>query len=436
MTPPSSSASGPVARAVDTVVVGAGHNGLAMSRCLSRLGIDHVVLERGEIANSWRHERWDSLRLLTPSWQTRLPDLAYSGQAPDGFMTMPEVVEFIGGYAATIGAPIRISTEVRRVRHEAGRYVVETSRGTFRARALVLANGAFSRPAVPACGQFLPEWLEGLTSREYRNPSQLRDGGVLIVGASATGLQLAAEIQRSGRPVTLAVGEHIRMPRLYRGSDVQWWLSATGVLDQLYTDVEDIERARRVPSPQLVGTPSRETLDLNALQESGVRLVGRLVGVCDETARFSGSLPNHCAMADLKLNRLLSTFDEWADSNAGHALAVEPERPAATHVDARPPCMLNLRKAGISTVLWATGLEPDYGWLEVDVFDRRGRLRHDGGVVAAPGCYVMGLPFMRRRKSSYIHGAEDDATDLSRHLNAYLHGRVATDLMASFRSVA
>jgi putative flavoprotein involved in K+ transport len=219
--------------------------------------------------------------------------------------------------------------------------------------------------------------------------------------------------------VTLAVGEHIRMPRRYRGRDIQWWMNSAGVLDQPYNEVDDINRARRVPSPQLVGTPERRTLDLNALQQSGVSLVGRLVGADGHQAQFSGSLANHCAMADLKLTRLLGTFDDWA-SDAGLNTDLEaPSRPAPTRIDASPSLIIDFKKAGIETVVWATGLHPDHSWLDLPAFDRKGRICHDGGVVA-PGVYVMGLPFMRRRKSSYMHGAEDDARELSAHLSSYL----------------
>src|SRR5690606_8724253 len=300
-----------VAGAVDVVVIGAGHSGLAMSRSLAGLGIDHVVLERGEIANSWRRERWDSLRLLTPNWQSRLPGHRYNGPDPDGYMTMPEVVAFIDEYARITGAPVRTGTAVTSLTAEARGYRVATTRGDWRCRAVVLASGAHNIPEIPRVAQDLPPSIRTLTPKDYRNPDQLEDRGVLIVGASATGLQLADEIQRSGRPVTLAVGEHIRMPRVYRGLDIQWWLDAVGILDERYDEVDDIARARRVPSPQLVGSPERATLDLNALIARGVEIVGRLVGVSGGKAQFSGSLRNHCAMADLKLNRLLERFDKW-----------------------------------------------------------------------------------------------------------------------------
>ncbi|MGD8341013.1 MAG: NAD(P)-binding domain-containing protein, partial [Gammaproteobacteria bacterium] len=210
-------------RTVDVVVIGAGHSGLAMSHCLAEQAIDHVVLERGEIANSWRTERWDSLKLLTPNWQTRLPGRSYSGDDSDGFMSMPEVIDFIDGYARSAVAPVRTHTEVFSVTADGDRYRVTTTRGTWLARAIVIASGAFAIPNVPSLDAGLPESIHRITTRAYRNPGALDAGRVLVIGASATGVQLAREIHDSGRPVTLAVGEHIRMPRRYRGHDAQWW---------------------------------------------------------------------------------------------------------------------------------------------------------------------------------------------------------------------
>jgi putative flavoprotein involved in K+ transport len=424
-------------RVVDTVIIGAGHAGLAMSHCLTERGIDHVVLERGEVANSWRHERWDSLRLLTPNWQNRLPGVRYNGTDPDGFMSMPEVVDFIDAYARFVSAPVRTETTVTSVRPLDGGYHVATSRGEWWCRSVVIASGAFNIPTVPKVGEAVPSSVNTVTPKDYRNPDQLEQGGVLVVGASATGLQLADEIHRSGRPVTLAVGEHVRMPRVYRGRDIQWWMRATGLLDERFDEVDDIVRARGVPSPQLVGTPEQSTLDLNALTRNGVQLVGRFVGVASGKAQFSGSLRNHCAMADLKLGRLLDTIDSWSRTQGVNGHVESPERFAETHIDDSPPLHLSLTSGEVCTVVWATGSRPDYSWLEVPVFDRKGRLRHDGGVVEAPGMYVMGLPFMRRRKSSFIHGAEDDARELSGHLATYLDrssGRSVTSVAGLARS--
>jgi putative flavoprotein involved in K+ transport len=233
-------------------------------------------------------------------------------------------------------------------------------------------------------------------------------------------VQLADEIRRAGHPVTVSVGEHVRMPRVYRGRDIQWWMHVAGVSDQRYDEVDDLVRARRVPSPQLAGTRERVSMDLNALAAQGVRLAGRLAGIRDGKAQFSGSLRNVCALADLKMDRLLATIDTWADYN-GHGKYAEPaERFRPTGVPRTPCLSLDLKSGAIRTIVWATGFRPDYSWLDVPVLDRKGWIRHDGGIADAPGLYVLGLPFLRRRKSSFIHGAEDDARELSRHLAGYL----------------
>jgi putative flavoprotein involved in K+ transport len=412
----------PPAGAVDVVVIGAGHSGLAMSHVLGERGIEHVVLERGEVANAWRTERWDSLRLLTPNWMTRLPGYSYHGDDPDGFMTAGEVVDFICAYGSHTSAPVLTHTAVTGVApagNNGDGYRVVTDRGEWRCRAVVLASGAFNKPIVPRLAEAMPAAVEQLSAHTYRNPEQLAGGGVLVVGASATGLQLAQEIRRSGRPVTLAVGEHVRMPRVYRGRDIQWWMHASGVLDQRIEEVDDPDRARRVPSPQLVGTPERATLDLNVLRAEGVEIVGRLAGIRDGRAQFSGSLRNVCALADLKMNRLLAAVDEWAERALPTGVVGPVERYAPTEIGASPRLGLVLGK-DVRTVLWATGFRPDYSWLDVPVFDRRGELKHDRGVVDAPGLYVLGLTYLRRRKSSFMHGAEDDARELGTHLANYV----------------
>ncbi len=403
-----------------TVVIGAGQSGLAMSRRLSDRSIDHVVLERGEVGNSWRKERWDTLRLLTPNWQCRLPGYAYGGDDPDGFMTMPEVVEFISDYAKLIAAPVEAGTTVTSVHHTDGGYGVMTDHGEWRCRTVVLAAGAFNVPHVPACATAVPATVTMMTPMEYRRAEQLGEGGVLVVGASATGVQLAAEIRRSGRDVTLAVGEHVRGPRTYRGRDIHWWMEAAGVLDERYDEVDDIVRARRVPSMQLAGSPDRATFDLNALRSIGVKMTGRLAGIQGGRAQFSGSLRNKCELADLKLGRLLTAVDAWATENGLDHSTPPPSRPAPTEIDPDPPLGLDLGSGEIETVIWATGFHPDYSWLDVDVLDGKGMIRHDGGVTDSPGMYLLGSPFLRRRKSSFIDGARADTRDLVDELAAYL----------------
>jgi putative flavoprotein involved in K+ transport len=381
------------------------------------------VLERGEVANSWRRERWDSLRLLTPNWQSRLPGLEYEGPDPDGYMTMAEVTEFIERFAKVSGAPVRTGTNVTSMRRTDDGYQVTTSHGEIRCRAVVIASGACNQPAVPAFTEAVPASVEQLTPLRYRDPAQLPDGGVLVVGASATGVQLAAELRRSGRPVTLSVGEHVRLPRIYRGRDVLWWMSASGVWDQRYDEVEDLTRARRLPSPQLVGTPERTTLDLNALASMGVELVGRWAAVRDDRAMFSGGLRNVFALADLKMQRLLDTFDEWALTD-GHGDEVGlPERFPPTRVPQASRLQLDLRSGEIRAIVWATGFQPDYRWLDVPVVDAKGQLRHDGGAVDSPGLYALGLPVLRRRKSTFMCGIEDDAREVIDHLTRYLGGQ-------------
>jgi len=394
-----------------------------MSRCLTGHSIDHVVIERGAVANSWRNERWDSLRLLTPNWQSRLPGFSYEGDDPDGYRDMAETIAFIDRYAAVISAPLQTDTTVTSVSCDDAGYVVRTDQGDWHGRTVVMASGACNTARVPALAEAVPADIAMVTAMDYRNPEQLAEGGVLVVGASATGTQVAEEIHRSGRPVTMAVGEHIRVPRLYRGRDLEWWMDVAGVHDERYDEIDDIDRARKVPSLQLTGSPERKTLDLNALTAMGVKTVGRLAGINDGKAQFSGSLRNQCAMSDLKMGRLLDTIDEWATDNGLDGEIEAPYRLAATEVADNPPLGMTLDSGEIRTILWATGYSPDYSWLHVPVLDRKGRVRHDGGVVDSPGLYLMGLQFLRRRKSALIDGAGDDARDLSNHLVSYLDRR-------------
>ena len=408
-------------RSVTTVIIGAGHAALAMSRCLAELSIDHVLLERGEVAQSWRTERWDSLRLLTPNWQSRLPGYHYIGNDPDGYRTLPEIVAFIADYAKSISAPVRTHTTVTSVRSDGAGYLLRTDGGEWRCRTVVIASGACNIARVPTFAASVPASVATLTAQSYRNPAQVADGGVLVVGASSSGTQIAHELQRAGRAVTLAVGEHIRAPRLYRGKDLEWWMDAAGVLNERYDQVDDIARARRVPSLQLAGTPDRSTLDLNALSDVGVRLVGRLAGITqDGKAQFSGSLRNMCALSDLKIRRLLDQIDEWAHANGLDGTVDQPDRLPPTRVEEAPALGMHLAKSGIKTIVWASGNRPDYSWLELPVLDRKGYVSHDGGIVSAPGVYLMGMQFLRRRKSALIDGAGDDARDLSAHLANYL----------------
>ena len=398
-------------------IIGAGQAGLAMSRCLTDRSIDHVILERGEVANSWKTERWDSLRLLTPNWMTRLPAHRYSGPDPDGYMTAAEVAGFLGGYGESFAAPVHNNTAVHSVSSVDDGHVVTTSNGEFHSRAVVVATGACSTPRIPKVSAALPANIRQLAPIHYRNPADIDSGRVLVVGASASGAQIADELQRSGRDVTLAVGDHVRLPRSYRGMDIHWWMDTIGLLDDDYRDMVDIQRARRLPSLQLVGSPERRTLDLNTLSAAGVQLVGRFSGVSGTTGQFSGGFANQCASADLKLNRLLTSIDEYATANGLDSELQAPTRPEPTSVPAAATTV-DLKEFG--TVIWATGFRPNYPWLDDDLLDAKGAIRHDGGVMERPGMYVLGLPFTRRRKSSFLDGVGPDALELSAHLAGHL----------------
>jgi putative flavoprotein involved in K+ transport len=335
-------------------------------------------------------------------------------------MTSGEVVDFISRYAVVSNAPVRTHTTVTRVTRLDSGYQVATTTGDMQCRTLVIASGACNLPSVPSLQAAVPASVQCFTPFDYRTPNQLPDGGVLIVGASATGVQLADEIHRSGRPVILAVGEHVRLPRTYRGRDVLWWMEASGVWNQRYDEIDDLTRARKLPSPQLIGSDPRATLDLNTLSDAGVELVGRWAALREGWALFSGGLRNQFALADLKMERLLDTFDEWARSHGADDEVAPPERFEPTRTPPSSPLSLDLRSGRIRSIVWATGFRPDYRWLDVPVIDEKGHLRHTGGIVDAPGMYALGLPVLRRRKSSFIHGAEDDAREIVDHLAGYL----------------
>jgi putative flavoprotein involved in K+ transport len=401
------------------VVIGAGHAGLSMSRRLTERSVDHVVLDRGEVADSWCTKRWPGLTLLTPNWMVGLPGQPAGPFDPDGFLTAPEVATLIRGYARHVAAPVHPHTTVRSLRQASDGYEIRTNNEPFEADAVVIATGANSVPVVPGLAAALPPSVAQFTAFDYRGPDAVGDGGVLVVGASATGVQLAAELQRAGRQVTLAVGEHVRLPRSYRGHDIFWWLNATGVLDERHDEVKDLTRARHLPSPQLSG--SAVPVDLASLVSEGVRLVGRLAAVDGGIARFSGSLRNMCALADLKMTRFLDRADEWARTAALDL--PPPTRPQPTPLPHTPTLALDLTTGAVRTVVWATGFRPDYSWLELPVLDRSGRLRHHGGVITeAPGLYALGLPMLRTRASTYIHGASSDTEAVADRLMAHLNG--------------
>jgi putative flavoprotein involved in K+ transport len=405
-------------RRVDTLVIGGGQAGLAMSRCLSDRGIDHVVLERRRIGHRWQHERWDSLRLLTPNWMTRLPGFRYDGPDPDGYMLATDVASLLETYAERSKAPVVANAAVTNVSAFDDRFVVQSEAGCWSARQVVVATGHCGYPHVPRMAASAAPRLHQLTPDRYRNPDQLPPGGVLVVGASATGVQLADELARAGRRVTVAVGQHTRVPRLYRGRDIFAWLETIGTLRESADRVHDVEASRAQPSLQLVGRPTHDTIDLRTLAARGVSVVGRLEALDVARAHFSDDLIATTAAADLKLALLLGRIDR---AIGAHALEdPQPFVPLWPAFRAARAHSLDLGREGIATVIWATGFRRHYPWLRLPVLDRCGEIVHTGGATSVPGLFVLGLQFLRHRSSSFIDGVGVDA--------AYLAGRIAENL--------
>jgi putative flavoprotein involved in K+ transport len=410
---------------INTVVIGAGQAGLATSRCLTERGIEHVVLERGRPGERWRTARWDSFRLLTPNWLSRLPGWAYDGPDPDGFMRSADLIGYLAAYARSFEAPVVDRTTVLDVRPAERGYRVRTDRGSWTAANVVIATGYHTRARVPGFAAGLPADLAQVTPAGYRGPAQIPDGPVLVVGASASGVQIADELVRAGRPVTLAVGTHTRLPRHYRGRDIFWWLERTGSLDRRLDDLPAAVRDRGEPSLQLSG--GGRPVDLGALAATGVTLTGRLSSVDGGVLRFADDLADTTAAADARMRRVLSTVDAAVDAAVKASVDAAVDSTVDSGADSRVDRIAAAfvrpgpRTAPVNrfaAVVWATGFRPWYPWLRVPVLDPGGRVQHRGGVTAAPGLYAIGLPFQSRRASTFIDGVRHDATSLTDHIAA------------------
>jgi putative flavoprotein involved in K+ transport len=392
---------------VNTLVVGAGQAGVAMSEHLTRAGIPHLVLERGRIAERWRSERWDSLVANGPVWHDRFPGMEFDAFEPDEFAPKEKVADYFVGYAKSFDAPIRCGVEVQSVTRLQGRegFRVETSDGVIEAANVVAATGPFQKPTYP---QIVPESANVLQmhSNGYRNPGQLPAGAVLVVGAGSSGVQIADELRASGRTVYLSVGAHDRPPRAYRGRDYCWWLGVLGKWD--------------APAPRpgtehiaiaVSGAGGGKTIDFRRLASEGMNLVGLTAAYENGVLRFAPDLADNIRRGDANYLSVLREADAYAERN-GLDLPLEPE---AHEIGPDPKCMtspileLDLKKAGITTILWATGYALDFGWLKVDAFDETGRPIHQRGVSQEPGIYFLGLPWLSRRGSSFIWGVWHDA---------------------------
>ena len=411
--------SGPVEK-VEALVVGGGQAGVAMSEHLTRCGISHLVLERGRIAERWRSERWDSLVANGPAWHDRFPGMEFPNTHPDAFVGKEAVAEYFEIYAKKIAAPIRCGVTVTKASRLEGRagFAVETSAGAFEAEYVIAATGAFQRPIVP---DTVPQdsAITQMHSSAYRNPAQLPQGAVLVVGAGSSGAQISAELLEAGRKVYLSVGPHGRPPRSYRGRDFVWWLGVLNKWDTEYTP------GSAHVTIAVSGAHGGQTVDFRKLAAKGVVLLGKTSGFDHGTMRFAPDLATNIAKGDADYLSVLAEADAFV-TRTGLTLPPEPQ---AHIIGPDPDCLtnpilqLNLAQAGITTIIWATGFERDYTWLNVNAFDGNGRPKHQRGVSTEPGIYFLGLPYQSRRGSSFIWGVWHDAKHVADHIakqRAYL----------------
>ncbi|BAN26900.1 FAD dependent oxidoreductase [Caballeronia insecticola] len=399
---------------IDTLVVGAGQAGVAMSEHLSKLGVPHLVLERDRIAERWRTGRWDSLVANGPAWHDRFPNLEFADFDPNAFASKEQVADYFVAYARKFDAPIRTGVDVKKVVRNAGRpgFTVETSDGTIEANRVVVATGPFQRPVIPPIAPNATH-LTQIHSADYRNPAQLPEGGVLVVGAGSSGVQIADELQRAGRRVYLSVGAHDRPPRGYRGRDFCWWL---GVLGEW--DAEVMKPGREHVTIAVSGARGGQTVDFRRLAHQGITLVGLTKSFDGDIVTFEADLADNIRRGDENYLSLLDAADAYAARN-GLDL---PEEPEARIIPADPDCMthplaeLDLAQAGVTSIIWATGYAVDFGWLQVDAFDDKGKPRHQRGVAKEPGIYFLGLPWLSRRGSAFIWGVWHDAKHIADHI--------------------
>ena len=398
---------------VETLIIGGGQSGLSMSEQLSRRFLPHLILERARIAERWRTERWDALHANGPAWHDRLPSLEITGVDPDGFATKDQMAAYFEAYAAHIAAPIRCGVTVTALHRAAdGAFHAETSAGSVTARNVIAATGPFQRGIVPP---LVPQdaGSRQMHSTAYRNPGQLPPGAVLVVGAGSSGTQIAEELMRAGRRVFLCVGAHDRPPRRYRGKDFCFWLGVLGLWEATRPSREHVTIA-------VSGAYGGHTIDFRRLAARGITLLGRADAYAGGIMTIAPGLARDLAAGDANYLELLDAADAYA---ARTGLDV-PEEPEARAMQPDPPCVtdpilrLDLRAEGITTIIWATGFTFDFSWLHVGALDARGTPVHQRGITEVPGLYVIGLPFLSRRASSFIFGADQDAARIAEHVAA------------------
>jgi putative flavoprotein involved in K+ transport len=415
---------------VETLIIGAGQAGLALSHHLTAAGRDHLLLDRGRVGERWRSERWDSFTLLTPNWLTGLPGMDYAGDDPDGFLDKPAVVQLFERYARSFDAPVRTGVAVHRVRRCGSRWLALTDDGTYVADDVVIATGHHDVPRIPLHrAERLPARIHQLHTSHYRNPAQLPAGGVLVVGAGPSGQQIAEELALTGRRVVIAAGRHRTMPRRYRGRDAAVWMARLGSFDRTIDSLADPGAVRSAPA--FVQAGGHHDLDLRRLVAAGARPAGRLSSVSGGTVWFADDLAATVAEADANVTAVRSAVDEHLRRTGEPAAPAEPLPPPPGAWVHDAPTHIDLDEAAISTVVWATGYRRDYSWIDAPVFDATGEPLQRRGVTAAPGLYFLGLRWMYRRGSDTIHGVGADAE----HLAAVIGGRHAAPALSAVRSL-
>ena len=397
----------------ETVIVGGGHAGLALSYHLGRLGRSHVILERGRVAERWRNERWDSLMFQFPNWSLRLPGHEYRGSRPDGFATRDEVIAFIERYRDLANAPVRTGVRVDRVRPIGDGFRIETTAGPFEAVNVVVATGPYQEPILPAVRHALPSSIVQVHASGYRNPAQLPAGAVLVVGSGASGCQIVEDLLAAGRTVYLAVGRHRRYPRRYRGRDMFWWMDRIGALDQT---IEERPEARERPNPLVTGVGGGHDIDLRDYAAAGVTLLGRLLDVTGSRLHLADDLAAVLAAGD----ESVGVFTRAVDAFIARSGLAAPAEPVGSPRSGPPSSIreLDLAAAGIAAVVWATGFRRDFGWIDAPVLDDKGEPIHRRGVTTCAGLYFLGLPWLHKLKSSVLCGVGDDAAHLADHITA------------------
>lgn len=401
------------------IIVGGGQAGLSMSYCLKQMDIDHLVLEKNRILHGWKNERWDSFTLVTPNWQCDLPGHAYDGDDPKGFMTRDETVGYLERFAEKVAAPVREGVSVTRVEQNAeGIYEVLTSEGEYTADQIVVASGGYHLPVIPRMAERIPESVFQMHSAEYRNASQLPEGGVLVVGSGQSGAQIAEDLHLQGRKVFLATGDAPRVSRFYRGKDVVEWLDDMGYYEMSVNDHPLGKNVRNNTNHYVTGRDGGRDIDLRKFAQEGMELFGLMTDYDGEDLIFLPNLKESLDKADATLNNINARIDKWIEEQGIETA----EGPSVYTPDWQPEgerTQLNLAESGITSILWCIGFRPDFGWLDAPVFNGQGHPKHERGLTTQDGLYFIGLPWLHTWGSGRFSGVRVDSEYLTQHIAEY-----------------